>query len=350
MRIFIHTRTTISIAPMVLLDTIKVLVQVYTRMHENQICIVGSELPASFTSFCNETSQVCIVSEKESMALYKKEPPHILFHFGATIKAANQIPHFFIPLSLPKPRPYSFIQNYLLNKRFVQWINKAHKVLCINDWAYAVMQAQFPAYTASLHNVYLPSLAVPKFEWQDLSKAQESLTRGNNYYLCFAPVQRFTAILKSFSQFKKWQHTTMHLVFVFDRLKDKELAMEQLKGYKFKNDIVVICTDELCMEWIAATYAILWEGVDFSKSIWMLYAVAYEVPLLLDSDLRLPSSWLHAGESFSFTEPQSLSNHFKLYYKDEMYRQSKAIMAKNWFVNLNEQQAASRALDITSIQ
>lgn len=349
MRIFIHTRTSLSIAPLILEDTIKSLVHVYASNKSFQISIVGSAIPASFIAFCNTVEQVNLLSDKEAVALYKQTPIGRIIHFGTTINGADHIPQIFIPLVLPNRHNTSFIQHYFLNKRFIQWLKKAHKVICINDWAGDALQAQFPAFASSFQSVYLPPNAVPKFEWQDLSKAQEILTAGYNYFLCFAPVQRVTAILKEFSIFKKWQQTTMHLVFVFDTPKDKELALQQLKGYKFKNDIVLICADALCIEWIAATYAILWEGVGFSNARWMSYAFEYEVPLLLDEALYLPASWLNAGEVFSFTETQALSNHFKLYYKDEMYRQTKARMAKEWWSQLNEKAAVSEALDITII-
>jgi hypothetical protein len=349
MRMFIHTRNSLSIAPFILLDTIKALVNVYASKNTCQISIVGSALPASFTAFCNEMKQVNLCTEKEAVRLYKQDLNNRIIHFGTTIKGADNIPQLFIPLTLPNRGNESFIQHYLLNKRFVQWIKKAHKVICINDWAFTVLQSQYPDYVASFKCVYLPSLVVPKFEWQDLSRAQENLTGGHNYFLCVAPLQRVTAILKEFSIFKKWQHTTMHLVFVFDTPKDKELALQQLKGYKFKNDIVLVCADELCMEWIAATYAILWEGLGFAHSSWISYAFEYEVPILLNQALHLPVSWVNAGEVFSFAEPQALSNHFKLYYKDEMYRQTKARMTKEWWSKLNEKAAVSDALDITII-
>lgn len=349
MRIFIHTRTSLSIAPLILLDTIKALVNAYSKQENNQIYIVGSSIPASITVFCNEMKQLILCTEKEALLLYNQDPNTRIIHFGTTIKGADKFPQLFIPLTLPNRRSNNFIQNYLLNKRFVQWIKKAKQVICVNDWANTALAVQFPAYAASLQRVYLPSIEIPIFEWQDLSKAQEILTRGNNYFLCFAPLERFTAILKEFSIFKKWQHTTMHLVFVFDHSKDKALALELLKGYKFKNDIDLVCANEICMEWIAATYAILWEGVTFTKTNWMTYAIAYEVPLLLDTALQLPATWSKLGEGFSFSEPQALSNHFKLYYKDEMYRQTKARMAKEWWLQLNEKAAASQALDMTNI-
>ncbi len=350
MRICIHTRTSLPIDPVILLDIVKALVNVYSTHPQYEIVIVGLALPASFTSFCNEIEQVSILTPNDALVLYKETKNSIIIHFGTTIKGAHQIPQLFIPLALSNRLDHSFIQSYFLKKRFHQWMKKASKVICINDWAFAHLKDQYPQYHLALQRVYLPSLAVPAFEWQELSKAQENLTQGHNYFLCFAPLKRFTAILKEFSIFKKWQQTTMHLVFVFDHPKDKEAALLQLKGYKFNQDINIVCTHDICMEWLAATYAILWEDVAFTKSSWMYYAIEYEVPLLLDTAMNLPETWLPAGEVFSFTEEQALSNHFKLYYKDEIYRQTRARMATEWLLKLKEEHAHLSMLDITPIQ
>jgi hypothetical protein len=103
------------------------------------------------------------------------------------------------------------------------------------------------------------------------------------------------------------------------------------------------------MEWLAATYAILYEGVTFTKSNWILYAIEYEVPILFDAAMNLPEAWLQAGEVFSFTEEQALSNHFKLYYKDEIYRQSRARMGTEWLLKLKEERSPFSMLYITPI-
>jgi hypothetical protein len=173
-------------------------------------------------------------------------------------------------------------------------------------------------------------------EWAQLAAAKDALTNGNNYFLCFAPIERMVAILKEFSLFKKWQQTTMNLVLIVENERALEKAFLLLQGYKFKQDIVIHAAASLCREWIAASYVVLMEGVHFSTSIWIETAIQYDVPLLIDEQVSLPSTWLTAGEVFLFSEPTLLSNHFKLYYKDELYRQSRARMGKRWLESINE--------------
>jgi hypothetical protein len=336
MRVLIYTSTYMPIPKLVLLDRLQLLVNEYVAVSENQIYIIGKDWPASFVSYWDKIEQVQLVAENNTRSLFKITSNTIIIHFGSNIKRQDSIPVLFIPLQLPNElKTASFLQKLRLNYRFNSWMKLAHKIVCVNDWVYASLITRYPTLSSAITPVYLPLMDVPAFEWKDLSLAKEQLTSGDNYFLCFAPMERIKEIVKEFSIFKKWQHTTMHLVFVVNNKKEIETALQALKGYKFIQDIAIIAENDLSLEWIAASYAILWEGIGFSKTTWMEYAMQYEVPLLLDADTALPANWAKAGEVFSFKEKQALSNHFKLYYKDEMYRQAKARSGKEWLITNN---------------
>ena len=129
----------------------------------------------------------------------------------------------------------------------------------------------------------------------------------------------------------------MALVFIVENHQQLEEARKILKGYKYQEDIVLKTLPQLKIEWLAAAYAVLLDGIDFDKTSIIEWAVHYDIPLLFNQNQSEPTSWLKAGEVFLFAEKNALSNHFKLYYKDEMYRQASAKMGKEWFVELTEQ-------------
>ena len=171
----------------------------------------------------------------------------------------------------------------------------------------------------------------------DLSETRNELTQGHNYFLSFTPIDNLIATLKEFSLFKKWQLTTMVLVFILDNPKQLAEAQQILKGYKFQEDIVLKTLDQLEIEWLAAAYAVVMDGIDFDKTSLIEWAVHYDIPLLLNENNLQPASWLKAGDVFLFSEKNALFNHLKLYYKDEMYRQARAKLGKEWLVELTEQ-------------
>jgi hypothetical protein len=62
----------------------------------------------------------------------------------------------------------------------------------------------------------------------------------------------------------------------------------------------------------------------------MEWGIFYDIPLLFNFIKSQPDSWNKAGSVFSFSEQSALASHFKLYYKDEVYRQARARMGKEW--------------------
>jgi hypothetical protein len=130
----------------------------------------------------------------------------------------------------------------------------------------------------------------------------------------------------------------MVLVFIFENEKEVAQAETLLAGYKFKDAILIKSISNMDLTWIAATYVILFNKINFDKTSLIEMAIEYDIPLLFNNaenqNESIPTAWLQAGEQFSFEEKGGLSNHFKLYYKDEVYRQGRARMGKQWLADL----------------
>lgn len=337
MRLYLIVSSSLKIPNSIMLDSIKAIVKSLDPATLHDLYIVGDHLPTSFHSFCKDMGVKNLQTTKSAKLSFSEDHSNSIIHFGAQTKWAKGAAVYFIPLALPQAlKGLSFIKRYLLNMQFAAWMQKANKIICINDWSYESFKNKFPQLVAKLTCIHLPFIKTPDFEWQQLSQAKDKLTSGNNYFLCFAPKDRLTAILKEFSIFKKWQHTAMHLVIVLETTQEVALGEEVLKGYKFKQDIRLVCASQLTLEDLAASYAMLFEGVGCIKSSWLQYAIQYKVPLLFDHLIDLPPSWKKAGEVFSFVEKNALSNHFKLYYKDEMYKQSRADVGLEWLNALHQ--------------
>ncbi len=340
MLLFIAAKSDFALPKSIVFASIKDMLQSCAHNKDIAFIVVGEHFEPDFIEYCSAFDEVSIRSTQEAVELVKQAHNAAVIHFGATIKWAKSLPQYFFPLVLPNELAgNSFIKRVLNNRKFNKWLQNSSSIFSANDWSLSTLELAYPEYSSKIQSVLLPTITTAVFEWQELSAAKEGLTQGNNYFLAFAPLERFTAILKEFSIFKKWQLTTMHLVFVFDTQKQVDTALVLLKGYKFKEDISIYLAGDLCIEWLAATYAILWEDIHFAKSVWIEYAIQYDVPLLFENKIALPENWLKAGEVFSFTEKQALSNHFKLYYKDEVYRQARARMGKEWLENRNEKRS-----------
>ncbi|MEN9697142.1 MAG: hypothetical protein RLZ56_563 [Bacteroidota bacterium] len=331
MRVFLVLSSSLPIPKALLLAHAQALIPSLVNSREVQLIVVSNDFDAAMQAFCEAHNDVRMQSIQQAAGFIQQATNAVIVHFGTELNWAKGFPQYFIPLSTPLQwKDDSFLKRYLLKRKMQKWLSDAAKIIALEDWALFNLQSQYPQWLAKIQLYASPLLNLPPVEWQMLAATREQMSAGNSYFLVFAPIERFVPILKAFSVFKKWQQTTMHLVFVFDHPKAIPLANAQLKGYKFKDSISIHHCNEFQNTWLAAAYAVLWQGVNFAHAIWMQTAIQFEIPLWLDTQLALPTHWEKAGEVFSFTEPMELSNHFKLYYKDELYRQAMAKAGKEW--------------------
>jgi hypothetical protein len=305
--------------------------------NELSIVIVGLPRFESLNKFNFKLDQILFISKKEAGLLIKNVQDVRVLHFGDNVKWAQNVPLYFMPLALPEEENnLSILKRFILKKTFNNFLKKANKIIAINEWTYSSLQTTYLDFINKIELVTLQLAPSNVMEWAVLSAAKEEIANGNNFYLYFAPIERFVPILKEFSVFKKWQQTTMNLVILLKSQQEVDKALILLKGYKFKNDIQVYSIEEVSDEWLAASYAILWEGVSCMIASWIISSIQNDIPLLFDHKIQLPTTWQNAGELLSLSTSQVLSNHFKLYYKDEIYRQARARMGKEWLDSINQ--------------
>lgn len=245
-----------------------------------------------------------------------------LIHFSPVARWAKQIPSYFIPLTLPHFTGHlSWIKSLLEKKRFHKTMQGAKQVLALDEW-----HAQN---RTGVTRLYLEKAPLPSFEWAQLAPVRSALTDGNQYLLAFVDSYDILPIVKAFSVFKKWQLSTMSLVFVLDTEADKEKAANLLLGYKYRDAVELVTIANFTLEWIAAAYLTIFSAMNSHRFQFLTYSMRYQIPFLLHQENPenhfIATEMAKSGEYFDFKQPDLLANHFKLYYKDEMYRAAKGI-------------------------
>lgn len=341
MRLFILTDTQFAIPSALIYQKTLDLVEAGLQLDQVHFYIVGDAISANYISLYNshanynEYAKVEILSTQEAQKRLTSLTNVVIVHFGSSLKNADRFSHYFIPLGHPICNSYlSLLQNWLQKRTVDSYIKKSTNTICLNEWALDTIKLVHPKFSHKILLGYLPAAKLPKFEWNELAACKDELVGGNNYFLAFVPLSELVSTLKEFSIFKKWQQTAMALVFVFDTDTNCAKAALLLKGYKFKESIFVVNKSNFKSVWLAAAYCALWSDVKFDAGFVIKEAIYYDIPLLFNAKIGLPESWLKAGESFDFSIKLALSNHFKLYYKDEVYRQARCNMGHAW---LNQQ-------------
>ena len=247
---------------------------------------------------------------------------NMLIHFSPVALWAKQLPSYFIPLSLPHLNGHlSWLKSMIEKKRFNKTMQAAKQVLALDEW-----HAQN---RPGVERLYLEKAPLPSFEWSQLAPVRSALTDGNQYLLAFVDTQDIIPIVKAFSVFKKWQLSTMSLVFVLDTEAEKDKAANLLLGYKYKDAVELVVIANFTLEWIAAAYLTIFSAMNSHRFQFLTYTMRYQIPFLMHQENPdhpfICSEMAKAGEYFDFKQPDVLANHFKLYYKDEMYRAAKGI-------------------------
>jgi len=262
------------------------------------------------------------IHPEATAALIADSSASALIHFGPVAIWAKQLPSYFIPLTIPHLTGHlSWAKSWLEKKRFNHTMQRAKKVLALDEW-----HAQN---RLGVERLYLEKAPMPSFEWSQLAPVRSALTDGNQYLLAFVDSQDILPIVKAFSVFKKWQLSTMSLVFVMDTEADKEKAVTILLGYKYRAAVELVAVSKFQLEWIAAAYLTIFSGMNSHRFQFLTYTMRYQIPFLMHHDQAAANfpvnEMAEAGEYFDFKQPDLLANHFKLYYKDEMYRAAKGI-------------------------
>ncbi|MFA9205812.1 MAG: hypothetical protein ACEQR6_03955 [Burkholderiaceae bacterium] len=339
MRLFILTSSKFEIPRALLSQKVLDIIKLGLSSPQIHFYIVGDNLPEQLLVLEQNNDAVTIIKEIAAEKLIKEVTNAAIIHFGAGLKGSDQFPHYFIALTQPGfIAGLPTIHKWSLTKAFKNCLKKSIATYAINEWAFDFLKNKYKRYTNKIHEAYLPLTNLPFYEWVALADAKNSLTDGANYFLAFQPMNGIVDMLKEFSIFKKWQQTNMALVFIVENDKEVAQARALLTGYKFKESIFIKSISKMEPAWIAASYVILFNSINFDKTILIEMAIEYDIPLLFNNtenqSASIPSSWQQAGEQFSFEEKGGLSNHFKLYYKDELYLQGRARMGKQWLSDL----------------
>ena len=270
----------------------------------------------------SETKAIEWVHPEATKQLIETSSSNALIHFSPVAIWAKQLPSYFIPLTLPHLTGHlSWLKLLREKQRFNKTIQGAKKVLALDEW-----HAQN---RPGAERLYLEKAPLPSFEWSQLAPVRSALTDGNQYLLAFVDTHDILPIVKAFSVFKKWQLSTMSLVFVLDTEAEKDKASNILLGYKYRASVELVSVTNFTLEWIAAAYLTIFSAMNSHRFQFLTYTMRYQIPFLLHQEKAdtnfICTKMAESGEYFDFKQPDILANHFKLYYKDEMYRAAKGI-------------------------
>lgn len=179
----------------------------------------------------------------------------------------------------------------------------------------------------------------PLQEGYNNERIKDKYSNGNEYFLyCGAVHERnnLTNILKAFSQFKKRQKSSMQLVLVTDRIPEKNLFVESLRLYKYRNEVKLLAvTDDAeinsitAAAWCCINLSPLYTDINF-----LLSSLQCGVPVIAGNAEQAKELLQDAALYASPASADAIAEQMMLVYKDEnkrneLIRAGKSLPANN---------------------
>lgn len=161
--------------------------------------------------------------------------------------------------------------------------------------------------------------------WQEKEQVKEGFADGREYFLFtggIRPLKNLMNLLRSFSLFKKWQHSNMKLLIAGSLARQYDDVWMKLKTYKYRDDVVPLnyLPDEQLARVTAAAYAVIHSSFPGGFGLPVIEAMQALVPVITSTTGSMPEIGGDAALYADPADPAAIAKHMLTLYKDEAQR------------------------------
>ncbi|MCY7293612.1 MAG: hypothetical protein LH615_15650 [Ferruginibacter sp.] len=241
-------------------------------------------------------------------------------------------------------------KNVFFKKKIIAAINAAENIFVTDDYIAALLTEKYKIHGNKITPLYFDlSSKNASLGWNDLEAIKELYSDGIDYYLF--PVsdgssKKIITVLKAFSQFKKWQKSSMKLLLLLDNIAEENLISD-FKNYKYRNDVKIITQDdENVLPIVAASFAVVFFGgytdVDVAFS-----ALQNNIPVIA-ADNKANNLLFKNAVLYSDVSENELAIKIQLIYKDELQKNVLIQQSSSLLEKYNTVEAAQKIAQIIS--
>ncbi len=258
-----------------------------------------------------------------------KVKPQFILHLNGCNTLSIQTPQLTVVTEtqyLQEPEKSLSSWRKYSKKNFSSFAQKANAVITYAKTAESFLNEKLQV-PVSKTQVISPTISaeVQPLEWGEKQLYKLQYTNAKEFFLIsrnFRDIDEIVFILKAFSVFKKWQHSSMKLMIAGKLWMDEKDWQEKLSSYKFKDDVVIQehLNDYYYEKILASTYAFIHVPVNESDIIPALEAVSCRTPVISFANEVIKEMM---GDSFLTAENSDfnlLGQKMIQLYKDETLR------------------------------
>jgi len=282
-------------------------------------------------------------------SLLKRYDANAFISGSGAISLRTNIPQYlFLRESFSRSHDKHRHKKYLL-KYFPRFAEKAAAIFTTEKYIAAALQKRFPQVTKEIFTPYhaLSEIYQP-LSWEEKEAITATFTSGNDYFVHYLSANTQHSVrmmLKAFSIFKKWQKSSMKLVFLVDNLQAEGLVPD-MGLYKYRDEVLFIPAgaDNRSML-LAAALSALYLPKYIHGENFGLNALQCNVPLIVpemeDLKLSFGDAALYAG-----SDETSIAEKMLLLYKDETLRKTLLESGSTLLLNYDLEKSASEIWNV----
>ncbi len=239
---------------------------------------------------CDQQSQITLQwwYEVSLPSIVKKTGIDLLIHLNGCLSMSVKQPQLLVVPAIDQLNQSAgtkvLPQQVYSKKKFSSFIEKAVSVITYSEFAKNTIIAQ--ATSDKRVHVLMPS-ASAKFkpvEWEEKEQVKHKLTEENEYFIVMKKMtneDELMLLLKAFSVFKKWQQSSMKLLFRSGELLDTDAWKEKLASYKYRKDVKVLNDyDGDFSQCLACSYAAIHMSAHDGHVLPLVEAMQCEIPVV----------------------------------------------------------------------
>jgi glycosyltransferase involved in cell wall biosynthesis len=314
-------------------------ISLLAKTHAEHQFILFTELVTAITKGEDNITQIIITPKiKNSLLLHywhnyklpyllKKYKANIFISENTILSLNTLVPQMMIidDISTLK-KSGSFRHKYAryLHKNLSKFLKRANLIITTDKYLEEILKKKYPDFSDKISSIY-PNLAnnYMPISWQQKESIISTYTDDRDYFIYPVTLhtkQNIITALKAFSIFKKWQKSSMKLVFLLKNV-SKENLVKDFHLYRYKDDVKMIDAEnnEAFKQLISAAYALIYLPQNENIEYFTLNAMQCEVPVIT-THTDLNKSIFANAVLYNAVNEKALAENMALVYKDEIIR------------------------------
>lgn len=278
-------------------------------------------------------------------ALLRKYKVDVFIACNGICSLATKTPQCLVINDLSFLYPHSFIKKadlFFLKRYTKSFLKRAGSIVTTSEYLKKDVLSQYGIEDKKITVVPVASKEILyRVNVAEKEDVKRRYTDGKNYFIYVGPIhprKNIINLLKAFSVFKKRQKSDWKLVLAGELAKGQKRFSENLKTYKYRDDIVMTgyADDGERIKLIESAYAFIYPSFWEGSGMQIVGAMNSRIPVITSVNSAMQEMAGDAALYFDAEDYKDIADKIMLLYKDEALRNNliergKTVAARyNW--------------------